>query len=47
MCFIVHRARDGRKPGARGFLVTNLIAGRLTDHSTLLGNLVTHSRDFH
>jgi error-prone DNA polymerase len=27
--------------------VTHLIAGKLVDYSALLGNLVTHSRDFH
>jgi error-prone DNA polymerase len=27
--------------------VVHLIAGRLTDHSALLGSLATHSRDFH
>ncbi|MGQ0579685.1 MAG: error-prone DNA polymerase [Betaproteobacteria bacterium] len=27
--------------------VTHLIAGKLTDYSALLGNLVIHSRDFH
>lgn len=27
--------------------VIHLVAGRLTDHSRLLGRLVTHSRDFH
>ena len=27
--------------------VVHLIAGRLTDHSALLGQLATHSRDFH
>jgi error-prone DNA polymerase len=27
--------------------VVHLIAGRLTDHSGLLGQLATHSRDFH
>jgi len=27
--------------------VTHLIAGKLTDYSALLGELVTHSRDFH
>ena len=27
--------------------VTHLIAERLTDHSALIGDLVTHSRDFH
>ena len=27
--------------------VVHLIAGRLTDHSALLGQLSTHSRDFH
>jgi hypothetical protein len=47
MRFIVRPARDGRKPGAREFPAFHLIACRFTDHSTLLGNLVTHSRDFH
>jgi len=27
--------------------VTHLIAERLTDHSALIGDLLTHSRDFH
>jgi error-prone DNA polymerase len=27
--------------------VVHLIAGRLTDHSTLLGELIIRSRDFH
>ena len=36
---VAHLEREGA--------VTHLIAGKLVDYSALLGDLVTHSRDFH
>jgi len=47
MRFIVRPTRNGRKPEACEYPASQRIASRLSDYLALLGNLVTHSRDFH